>query len=187
MNKGTLSRRRKHNGSQQGGFTLIEILVSLIILSVGVMGIAAMQMSTYKQLRTSQNMSTAAMLAGDIADRMRANPAAALNNSYNHTKTPANVRDCAALACTSAQLATYDIAQWQQRVTGNNGGDTREPGSLPSGQGTVARIGTTSDFNITVRWDDNLSGSEGSACTALNPDDEQTSADKDCRVTVLSL
>ena len=181
------SDHRTPNRSGEGGFTLIEVLVSLIILSVGVMGIAAMQMSTYKQLQTSQNMSTAAMLAGDIADRMRANQAAALANSYNHTTAPDAVRNCAALTCTTAQLATYDIAQWQQRLTGANGGGARDPGSLPSGEGTVARIAGTNNFNIIVRWDDDLSGSNGTACTAVNPDDEPTSADKDCRVTVLSL
>jgi type IV pilus assembly protein PilV len=169
------------------GFTLIEILVAMLILAVGVLGVASLQMSTYKQLQMSHNFGTAAMLAGDMADRMMANPTRvlALSDNYNHTSSTGTPPDCASIDCTPTQLSVYDKSVWQTQVTGNIASGTKTPGSLPSGSGSVARIPGTQNFVVTVRWDDDLSGSTGTNC-AMDPNSPaQTAADLDCyRLTV---
>jgi type IV pilus assembly protein PilV len=153
----------------QVGFTLIEVLVTVIILAIGVVGVASLQISTYSQLRSSHNMATASMLAGEMADRMAANSAQVLANNYNHIADLSTPKDCAAAACTAAELAAYDVNQWQTKITrGSNA-----PGSLPGGRGAVLRSlepTTPNDFDIIVQWDDDLSGSVLRACDPNDPD-----------------
>ena len=155
--------------SPQVGFTLLEVLVTVIILAIGVVGVASLQISTYSQLRSSHNMATASMLAGEMADRMAANSNQVLADNYNHTEDSGTPKDCAATACTAAELAAYDINQWQTKITSG----ASAPGSLPGGRGAVLRSlkpGTPDDFNILVQWDDDLSGSTSRTCDPNNPD-----------------
>ncbi len=58
---------------RNGGFTLVEAMVALIVLSVGLLGIAALYVETLRANRTSLHRTEAVNLATDIADRMRSN------------------------------------------------------------------------------------------------------------------
>lgn len=170
------------------GFTLLEVLIALVVLAIGVLGVVGLQVSTYQQLHTSHNYGFAAMQASNMADRMLANQAQALANAYNHTGAPGDFKDCAntEVVCSTAEVAAYDIAQWQRLVTGIVD-DEKIPGSLPAGTGAVARVNGTNDFTITVRWDDDLSGSSGTDCTDLDPEADQDEDDLDCFVLELRL
>jgi len=95
---------------------------------------------------------------------MRANPLEALNDAYVHNSAPATPPDCVANACTMAQLATYDVGSWWQQLTA----------VLPSGSGEVTRTAGTTTFVLTVRWDDDRSGSTGVNCPT------QTANDLEC-------
>ena len=70
MNESAISPRRV------AGFTLIEVLISLIILSVGMLGIAGLYVHSMQAGRTSMLRHNAVTMAGDVADRIRANPIA---------------------------------------------------------------------------------------------------------------
>ena len=61
----------------QGGFTLIEILVSVLILLVGLLGVVGMQMLSLQANQGAYFRSQAVYIAGEILDAMRANPTAA--------------------------------------------------------------------------------------------------------------
>lgn len=162
------------------GFTLLEVMISLVVLAIGVMGIIGLQTSTYKKLQTSQNFSKAAMLASDMADRMLANQENVLANAYLHeapTAEPAT--NCTSAACTPAQLAAYDVWHWQTELIGPEG-ESKIPGSLPDASGEV--LDQDGDYVIVVRWDDDLSGSTGTSCEALDPGADQDSNDLDCYV-----
>ena len=166
------------------GFTLLEVMISLVVLAIGVMGVIGLQTATYQQLQTSQNFSTAAMLASDMADRMLANQENVLATAYVHSSPPAKPdTDCTTAACTTpAQLAAYDVWRWQTELLGRDpDDDSKIPGSLPSASGEVT---TNADGNyiIVVRWDDDLSGSTGTDCEALDPDDDQDADDLECYV-----
>ena len=168
------------SGKCQRGFTLIEVLVSLLVIAIGVLGVATLQLSTYKQLQTSNNYAIAAMLTGDMADRMLANSTLALAGAYNHNSAPTSAPDCASDTCSAAQRVLYDIAQWQTRVTGSV--DVWGGAGLPSGSGTVAGVtGTTNEFEITIRWDDDRSGSDETTCPPADDDD------LDCHTVVVRL
>ncbi len=150
-------------GRRQRGDTMIEVLVTLIIIAVGVLGTAALQVTTLKNLSSSHSASSAVILAEDFSERMRANPTAALNDGYVHNAAPVAFADCAANACSMAQLATYDMGSWWQQVTA----------VLPSGSGEVTRTAGTDTFVLTVRWDDDRSGSTGVNCPTQSTNDLQ--------------
>jgi len=151
-----MSLPRKHRGD-----TMIEVLVTVIILAVGVLGAAAMQVTTIQNLNSSYSASVAAMVAEDFSERMRANPVAALADDYVHDSAPDGFPNCVANACTLTQLASYDVGSWWQVMTG----------VLPVASGEVTRIIGTSTFVVTVRWDDDRSGSADNNCPVQSAND----------------
>ncbi len=164
------------------GFTLLEVMISLVVLAIGVMGIIGLQTSTYKQLQSSQNFSRAAMLAGDMADRMLANQGQVAADAYLHDDAPDGVPspDCSSAACTPAQLAAYDIWYWQAELRDEG------PGSLPDASGEVYL--EDGEYIIMVRWNDSLDLATGEACDALDPGDVQDPDDDlDCYGYALNL
>jgi type IV pilus assembly protein PilV len=166
----------------EGGFTLLEVMISLVVLAIGVMGVIGLQTSTYQQLQTSQNFSKAAMLASDMADRMLANQENVPAAAYVHTAPPEEPdTDCTIAACTPAQLAVYDVWHWQAELAGLNEDDSKIPGSLPNASGEVT-TNADGEYSILVRWDDDLSGSTGTDCEALDPLADQDSEDLECYV-----
>ncbi len=146
------------------GDTTIEVLVTVLILAVGVLGVAAMQVTTLKNLNSSYTAGIAEIVAVDFSERMRANPTAALADNYVHSAAPGTFIDCAANACTLTQLAAYDVGSWWV-VLG---------ATLPSASGQVTRNPGTNTFVVTVRWDDDRSGSTGINCPV------QSAGDRDC-------
>ena len=159
-------RAGKPVARRQRGDTMIEVLVTIIIIAVGVLGAAALQVTTLKNLSSSHSASIAAIVAEDFTERMRANPAGALANDYVFSVAPTTTsKDCAKVLCSApADLAAYDVDTWWNQVTA----------VLPSGAGVVTRIGTTNTFVLTVRWDEDRSGSTGVECPTA------TDADLEC-------
>lgn len=147
--------------SQSNGFTMIELLISMFVVAVGVLGVAALQLTTLANLQLSQQYGVAAMLADEMAERMTANPVAARDNEYDHTAAPKKIKDCAAKTCSSKEMAEYDQAEWQEEIAA----------SLYAGAGSVDEDGTTNTFVITVFWDEDYSGSTGKNCPTKNDDD----------------
>lgn len=166
----------------QSGMSLIEVLVSMLIISIGVLGMIATQANAMRFLQSSHSQGAAAMLADDLANRIRANTVEAINNdAYVHrfsssgesSRETDTIKNCAFVACSTAELASWDLEQWQQTMMA----------SLPSSSSVVTRSATagtggatTHDFLITLRWDDDRDGSTGTECDA----DKKTSADLDC-------
>lgn len=95
------------------GFTLIEVLIALIILSVGMLGIAGLYVHSMQAGRTSLFRHHAVTLAGDVADRIRANPGAGI--AYQGGGANNNCVD-GGINCTSAQMAANDIFLWADQA-----------------------------------------------------------------------
>jgi type IV pilus assembly protein PilV len=133
-----LSRQR------QEGFSLVEVLVSVVIMSVGILGIAGLQMLSLQQNRSSLFRADALLLGGDILDRMRANPLEDYAG-LDFTDAPVLPTDCVANTCTAAQMRAYDIALWRCSINDLAADNTRYAtcaslavtGSLPGGQGAI--------------------------------------------------
>lgn len=125
------------------GFTLIEVLVAVIILAIGLLGLAGIQTVGLKNNQSAYMRSQATQLAYDIADRMRANVAGAATYTAIDPPDAAETASCkTAAGCTPAQLAQTDLYQWNTTLTN----------ILPGGSGTIALAGNT--FTITITWDD---------------------------------
>lgn len=118
----------------QSGMTLIEVLIAVLVLSVGLLGLAAMQTVSLRQNQSAAVRSQATLLAYEITDRMRANRQAALDGDYNLA--------IGAATPTPSDIPTTDLADWRNEL------ELR----LPAGTGSVEvddEIAT-----IVVQWDD---------------------------------
>ncbi|MCK5533239.1 MAG: type IV pilus modification protein PilV [Halopseudomonas aestusnigri] len=119
------------------GFGLLEVLVTILVLSVGLLGMAALQLNAMKYNQTASVRTHAVVLAYDIADRMRANRAIARSGGYAISLTA---------AASGSGIAGTDLAAWKQAVAS----------TLPNGQGAVQMSGNVT--TITVQWDESRSG-----------------------------
>ena len=129
------------------GFSLVEVLIALIIMSVGMLGIAGLYVQSMQAGRTSMLRHHAVTLAGDIADRIRANPAAGVA----YTATPGQDNNCAGpgAICDSGQMAAHDIFLWRTQAN-----DFLPPMGDGTEQVIVAldAAALPPTFTITVRW-----------------------------------
>ena len=131
------------------GFSLLEVLVALVILSVGLLGLAALQAEGLRGSSTAKFRFNAVRLLGDITDRMRANEAGVADYSVAFTAAGSNDPACAesganlATTCTPTQMANYDIFLWKRDL------DELLP---PDGDGSIVATGLDNRFVITARW-----------------------------------
>lgn len=129
---------------QQHGFTLLEILISLFVLSIGLLGIAGMQLGGMQATKSAFIRTQATLAAYDIVDRMRTNPDALSAGAYDNidsTSLPTRP-DCiyTSLGCSSAGLAIEDLYEWSETSIA----------LLPSATGTVVK--DVDVYNIAVNW-----------------------------------
>lgn len=119
------------NFRQQRGFSLLEVMVAVIVFSVGLIGLGLLLTASIRANHVGFLHSQATFVAESIADSMRANIIGVWQDAYDGTwdaATPAAVNDCRAAACTPAQLAARDVAAWG-RMVGQ---------LLPAGAATIA-------------------------------------------------
>lgn len=121
------------------GITLIEVLIALVVFSIGLLGLAGLQTLSLRFNTSAYYRTQATALASGLSDRMRANRQGALDGLYDADFTaPVDCGPDAGGAGTPAD----DLAAWRTALACQ----------LPEGTGAVARNG--SQFTITVQWDD---------------------------------
>lgn len=142
------------------GFTLVEMLVSVVILAVGILGSAALQTSAVKYTQSADQRAEAVLLAYDMADRIRAN----IGEIDNYSGTDSTTSYTAGLQlclqdenaspvadCTTSQMLQYDQWRWSQNIQS----------LLPSGIGQINRKtsldGTAYLYEINLQWKDKSS------------------------------
>ncbi|NOX76093.1 MAG: type IV pilus modification protein PilV [Gammaproteobacteria bacterium] len=148
----------------QRGFTLMEVLVSMIVLSIGLLGLAGLQLNSLKNSNSSYERSQANLLASEIIDRIRANRVGLAAGDYDDlyssstdgtsVSNPVADPGCITVGCTTAELAQYDAFLWQENLKT----------ALPFGRGRVVGNGLGSVFSITILWDDERTGATGVNC-----------------------
>lgn len=128
----------------QRGFSLIEVLIALIIMSVGMLGIAGLYVQSMQAGRTSMLRHNAVTLAGDVADRIRSNPRAAA--AYAVVGGADNGCVNGTVDCTEAEMAAQDILMWSTQATE----------SMPNGLVTITFDNTVvpPDYTIRISWDE---------------------------------
>lgn len=141
--------------SHAAGFTLIEVMVAVLVMSIGLLGLASLQATSLRFNNDSSAQTQATYLASDMADRMRANVSKAA--AYPAQAAGENASCYTTAGCTPDEMAANDIFEWNEALT-----DT-----LPAGQGAITAL-AGGLFTITVMWDEQRSGATGTNC---NPDD----------------
>jgi type IV pilus assembly protein PilV len=133
----SLSASTIRRGRSARGFTMIEVLVTLVIMMFGLLGIAGLILKSQKAGYEAYQRNQALMMAADMAERMKSNrvyPTGVLNSGPYLTLTPGVGAgqlplnpDCSSLAhqpipvgtpCTAAQVATYDLSAWNNELAG---------------------------------------------------------------------
>lgn len=161
--------------SRIAGFSLIEVLIALVILSVGLLGIAAMVSTSLKSKDSSYYHTEALALSGAMLDRMRANRAVATADGYDVSfgGTPAGAPggdNCSTTAdtCTTTQIAAVDVAQWQAEI-----GAILPPfsTSVPAaGSITTTTVNQMTQVNVVIRWNDQRANrAAGNASSSVAP------------------
>jgi type IV pilus assembly protein PilV len=145
---------------RSSGVSLIEVLVSVAISSIGLLALAGVNAASVRYTKMSQYRATATLLATDIAERMRANkgiasPASGFySGAYDYavdfdtqaTKAtlPTEKCDAATSNCSSAQIAALDLAQWRISVRDQ----------LPVGSVFLKRQATQIAMDVWLVWRD---------------------------------
>ena len=146
---------RSPRSRPHGGFTLLEVLVALLVMSIGLLGIGKMMMLSARANDSAYMRSQATALAYTILDDMRANRSAAISQAYDTAQVVPALLACATAqpGCTSAQVAQNDTALWNNALGAE----------LPGGTGTVvtaiapnANGANAVTATITVQWVDKV-------------------------------
>ncbi len=126
----------------QHGFTMLEVLVSMIVIALGLLGYAGLQAASMKNGNTAYLRSQATMLSHDIVERMRVNRTVALAGTYNVAIGSAGG---------GGGVAGADLLDWKRNLAQ----------SLPAGDGAVVVAGVGAaqgQVQITIQWDDDGDG-----------------------------
>ncbi|RUL74044.1 type IV pilus modification protein PilV [Dyella choica] len=144
--------------SRPRGFSLLEVLIALVVLSIGLLGVAAMQASALSSTGGSQVESMVVMEAKSLADAMVANSAYWASGTQPPVVTiaaptsgttpvitglSASSTDCTASACTASQVAGYDVQNWGKQLL------TQVPGA---GASVKCVAGAPVACTIVITW-----------------------------------
>ena len=162
---------------RSSGFSLIEVLISLVILSVGLLGIAAMVSVSMKSKGSSYLRTQALAQSSAIIDRMRANRATAITGGYNCNDIRGTVtcpsgaltqQTCNGTAntCTPAQIAAMDMYEWTQDLQNLLGNGLAKNVSYNIATTTVAQY---TQVQVSISWDDTIANTAINGATTSGP------------------
>ncbi len=130
---------------RQRGFSLIEVLVTMLIVSVGLLGIAGIIVTNMKNNQSSYARSQASILVNDIVDRMRANRGTAELSPSPYELALTGTPDVL------AGVPGADLSEWRAAVAA----------AVPSGLGAVSFNAATRNVTVTVQWNDSRAQGDG--------------------------
>jgi type IV pilus assembly protein PilV len=124
------------NMKRSSGFSMVEVLVSLVILSVALLGTAGLAAASLRSNNNSYYRSQATVLADDILDRMRANRVEARAGNYDIAADPVEI------SAPENTMARFDCVEWVNTLST----------TMPGGSGTVTVAGNVA--TIVIQWGD---------------------------------
>lgn len=153
----------------QNGFSLAEVLVSVLVLAIGIIGTAGMQLSAMRTAQQTAFQTAAIQLASEMADKMRANsgyfalgdqrnPFLDLDYSSSSASLPISGKTCHASDCNVEELAAFEISEWKNRVNE----------ALPGGRIRVCRDASPWDSTTgSFKWNCTVPASGGDIATLV--------------------
>lgn len=145
--------------TKSAGFSLMEVLISMIIISFGLLGLAKLQLNAMVEVQSASYANKATNFALQMTEMIAANPSALNSYQLSSNQQIPLLTDCRSTNCTSSQLAKHDIRLWQVNIGK----------SLPSGQAEI--VISSNKAKVIVRWDQNRNGSTGLNCPQLSSSD----------------
>jgi type IV pilus assembly protein PilV len=153
--------RSSVHGSEQMGFSLIEVIITMVILSVGLLGLAGLQARAHTAEAESFSRAQALILANDLADRMATNrvearkgAASAYNTATVQGTGNASVTCSGLPSTTSIEMAVKDLCEWDQALKGasqTSGGSA--VGGISGARGCIGlQTAPIQQFVVTVAW-----------------------------------
>jgi type IV pilus assembly protein PilV len=124
------------------GFTLLEVMIALFVLSVGMLGSTAMMLRGQTEATKINYSSTATQMASAMAEMMRSNITGVDAGAYNALDSSVADPGCIASGCTAENIAAYDGYLWGWMLNQY----------LPNGRGDVSGNGADSVFTISIEW-----------------------------------
>lgn len=133
--------------NKQQGFTLIEVLIALVVLAVGLLGMASLTLSSLQSSQGAALRSQASALAGDLGERLRANRNFAISNGTDYllasnaaaTDRPACIDNNA--GCSTAEQAQRDLFEWRTSLATN----------LPAGTAAITKP-SARQYQLVLNW-----------------------------------
>ena len=138
-------KRRIKSHSQEQGFTLLEVLISLLVLAIGLLGLAGLQTVALSYNHSAYLRTQATFLAYDMLDRARANREEAVGGGYSMTinSSPTGGTNCTTSSCSQSAMAHFDKVEWKNSLKD----------LLPGGNGSVSI--EDNNLVITIQWREN--------------------------------
>ena len=139
--------------TRERGFSLLEVLIALLVMSVGMLGIAGLQTISLRFNHQSYERTQATVLMSEMYEKIIANPDAARAGIFNaiaYGTTSAGYASYGGCpsACSTTELATYDINRWKLSI--------EDPRKLDQGQGAISVVpANPGTYDITIMWMEN--------------------------------
>lgn len=159
--------------SKQRGVGLIEILITVVLLSIGFLAAAQMQVQGMRFSQGAYFQSQAYFLTSDMIDRMRSNRDGVAAGNYNNVSTDASLLSpgCETNPCSPALLARQDLFDWSAKLYSMQGDANFIP-SLPSSDlvsatGTITELGG-GIYEVRMEWSEIIEGEEKSGFVEMN-------------------
>lgn len=150
---------------QTCGFTLLEVMIAMVVFSVGMLGLAGIQGIALQSNNTAYMRTIAMQQSYNMADILRASAdfQGAIDSTFDSVSTTIGSTPTACilnslsntLSCSTSDMADSDIFHWQTRLAKE----------LPSGRATISKDATTKVYTITIMWDEKHSGVTGEGCS----------------------
>lgn len=151
----------------QNGFTLLEVMIAMVVFSIGLLGLASLQAISMQNEHASYSRSQAILLAYEMADRITATPSGSVSYVIAANTTAVagytGTAMCTANNCTTTDMVKYDLGLWKSSIAS----------LLVSGKGSIARDVTLGvvTHTITVHWDEDRTGVTGLNCPVAGAGD----------------